>query len=78
MAVPKPKPCYLDQLVHYRLIDGRSTFRSPDGRRLYQWDSLHGEIEVYDKNGYHLGALDSVSGLMLAHKKAVKGRRLFL
>ncbi|OME75935.1 hypothetical protein BK120_30185 [Paenibacillus sp. FSL A5-0031] len=26
-------------------------------RRYYHKDPLHGEVEVYDKNGYHIGVL---------------------
>ncbi|RKY05088.1 MAG: hypothetical protein DRP66_10935 [Planctomycetota bacterium] len=42
--------------------------------RFYTWDSLHGEIEVFDKKGFHLGALDAVSGQFI--KLPVKGRRI--
>ncbi|WP_420715284.1 colicin E3/pyocin S6 family cytotoxin [Corallococcus sp. BB11-1] len=52
--------------------DGEKRWRSLDGERLYTWDSLHGEIEVFNKRGRHLGALDAVSGKLI--KEAVKGR----
>jgi hypothetical protein len=29
--------------------------RSDGGARLYTWDSLHGEIEVFNRPGKHLG-----------------------
>jgi hypothetical protein len=42
-------------------------------RAHYTWDSLHGEIEVFDALGYHLGAADAVTGDMI--KEAVAGRK---
>ncbi|AZE10982.1 Colicin E3 [Pseudomonas chlororaphis subsp. aureofaciens] len=30
--------------------------------RIYEWDSQHGAVELYDKQGKHLGEYDSVSG----------------
>lgn len=30
--------------------------------RIYEWDSQHGAVELYDKQGRHLGEFDSVSG----------------
>lgn len=68
----KPKPCYIDQYEFYKVISRRKVYRSSD--RYYSWDELHGEIEVFDKRGYHLGALDAVTGEKI--KDADKGRRL--
>ncbi|RAJ29635.1 RHS repeat-associated protein [Kitasatospora sp. SolWspMP-SS2h] len=39
--------------------------RWEDGRHIYEWDSQHGEIEKYNKQGKHLGAYDPVSGQQL-------------
>jgi hypothetical protein len=44
------------------------------GRRLYPWDSLHGEVEVFNSRGKHLGALDPVTGAWV--KSAVAGRTI--
>jgi hypothetical protein len=50
-------------------------------KRYYTWDSGHGpadpntEIEVFDKNGQHLGALDPVTGVMKPNSRA-KGREI--
>jgi len=30
--------------------------------RIYEWDSQHGAVELYDKQGKHLGEFDPVSG----------------
>jgi hypothetical protein len=38
------------------------------------WDSLHGEVEVFNKRGRHLGVVDPISGEFL--KPAVKGRKI--
>ena len=33
-------------------------------QRYYEWDRTHGDIEVYDSNGQHLGSMDANTGLM--------------
>lgn len=43
-------------------------------RRFYQWDYSHGDIEVYDGDGWHLGSMDPESKKMT--KPPVKGRQL--
>jgi hypothetical protein len=43
-------------------------------RRYFQWDLTHGEIEVYDRRGKHLGSMDPTTGLMT--KPKVPGRRI--
>jgi hypothetical protein len=71
--VPRPDPCFLDDQEKVSR-DGRPRWRNPDGSRLYEWDDLHGEIEVYDRRGYHLGALNAVTGVQ--EKDPKKGRRI--
>lgn len=44
------------------------------GDRIYTWDSLHGEIECFNKRGYHLGVLNPETGSLI--KAAVRGRRI--
>lgn len=70
---PRPSPCFLDDKESFAR-DGRKIWKSADGDRLYTWDSLHGEIEVFNKRGHHLGVLDAVSGELI--KPAVRGRKL--
>ena len=41
----------------------------------YDWDWTHNDIEVYDRNGKHLGSMDPVTGII--YKDAVKGRTLW-
>jgi len=43
-----------------------------EGKRLYTWDAKHGELEVFNRRGLHLGAVDPTTGEMT--KKAEKGR----
>lgn len=69
--VPKPSSSYLDKLEKYHVIDGKKTYRDND--KYYQWDSLHGEIEVYDKRGYHIMVLDPQGNYI---KDAVRGRKI--
>ena len=44
-------------------------------RQYYDWDFTHNDIEVYDRNGKHLGSMDPLTGKM--YKGAVKGRKLW-
>lgn len=45
------------------------------GRRIYEWDAQHGELEVYRaSDGEHLGSVDHKTGEQL--KPAVKGRSI--
>jgi hypothetical protein len=70
----RPKPCYLDNFQVWKTVAGQRIWRNNDGSRLYTWDALHGEIEVFTARGHHLGALDAVTGQF--RKPAVKGRKI--
>jgi hypothetical protein len=56
-----PKPSILDRFEHFKVINGERRWRSHDGKRIYTWDAFHGEVEVFDKRGFHLGALHPLS-----------------
>ncbi|MES1241811.1 MAG: colicin E3/pyocin S6 family cytotoxin [Acidobacteriota bacterium] len=71
---PIPTPSILDEQDHFGVRGGRRVWRSKDGQRYYTWDGLHGEVEVFNRRGRHLGALDPHTGELI--KPAVKGRRL--
>lgn len=72
-GVPPPKEGFVESLSNWKEISGRKTWRSKDKKRLYQWDTLHGEFEVYNKRGRHLGTVDE-NGV---HKgDAIKGRSI--
>jgi hypothetical protein len=69
-----PKPSFLDRMKSLGAINGQRRWRSLDGKRLYTWDPLHGEIEVFNARGKHLGALDPLTGVLI--KEAVRGRTI--
>jgi hypothetical protein len=73
-SIPRPDPCFLDQMESVGAPHGQPRWQSPDRKRLYEWDHTHGEIEVYNRWGYHLGALDAVTGELI--KGPRKGRRI--
>jgi len=70
---PIPKPCFLDDCIPIGAFNGVKRWRSTDGKRLYTWDALHGEIEVFNDRGKHLGVFDPKGNLI---KGAVKGRTI--
>ncbi|MCY4360754.1 MAG: colicin E3/pyocin S6 family cytotoxin [Gammaproteobacteria bacterium] len=65
---------FLDNQEYLGFIYGEQRWRSGDRKRIYTWDSLHGEIEVFNTRGYHLGVLDKIGGRLI--KSAVKGRKI--
>lgn len=70
----RPSPCFLDAQVKLGYKHGNMLWASPDGKRYYTWDSLHGEVEIFNDRGRHLGAADAVTGELL--KDAVRGRKI--
>jgi len=74
--IPYSPPSFLeDCFILSKRIEGKKTWKSKDGKRLYQWDSQHGDVEIYSaKNGVHLGSADKITGRTI--KPAVKGRKL--
>lgn len=72
-GIPIPKPSFLDECISLGAVKGQKRWRSVDSKRLYTWDSLHGEIEVFNKRGMHLGVLNPNGDLI---KNAVKGREI--
>ena len=73
-GLPIPKPSILDNFRVIGIEGGRKVYKDDSEKRYYTWDSLHGELEVFNKNGRHLGVACPTSGLMI--KPAVKGRRI--
>jgi hypothetical protein len=74
LAIPIPVPSILDDCEYLGAYNGQRRWRSDGGKRLYTWDALHGEIEVFNARGRHLGAIDPVTGAWI--KEAVRGRRI--
>lgn len=74
VAKPVPKPSILDVCDCLGYKFGSQRWRSPDGKRIFTWDGLHGEIEVFNARGKHLGVIDPITGLPI--KPAVAGRKI--
>jgi hypothetical protein len=55
MAKRIPKSSVLDDFEYIGKINGERRWRSDGGKRIYTWDSLHGEIEVFNGRGKTLG-----------------------
>lgn len=66
-----PIPCFLNTLQKYRVSGNTQIYRSDD--KYYTWDGLHGEIEVFNKRGYHIMVLDPYGNKI---KDAVRGRKI--
>ena len=69
--VPRPKPCILDGMEKHIVSGGRQVYKKGD--KYYTWDEFHGEVEVFNKRGWHLMVLDADGNFK---KDAVKGRRI--
>jgi hypothetical protein len=72
MPVPVPDTPFVRGLQRVRR-KGVRRWQNADGSRLYEWDSLHGEFEVYDGRGNHLGVVDENG---IATKDPVPGRSI--
>ena len=68
------KTIVLNDFEYIGKINGERRWRSDGGKRIYTWDSLHGEIEVFNGRGKHLGAVDPQTGKM--KNSAVPGRTI--
>lgn len=74
MGVPRPDPCFLDSMAYLGFKNGQQRRRSSCERRIYTWDGLHGEIEVFNPRGKHIGVIHAVTGDWI--KDAVKRRSI--
>ena len=68
-----PKDCFLHKLTK---LHGRQVRKASDGK-LYTWDRLHGHIEKFNKNGFHLGVCDLFDKEKII-EKPVTGRTIKL
>ncbi|MFM9963066.1 MAG: colicin E3/pyocin S6 family cytotoxin [Planctomycetaceae bacterium] len=55
-------------------VHGDQCWRSEDGKRLFTWDSLHGEVEVSNRRGKRVFVADAVSGRLIG--QPVHGRKI--
>jgi hypothetical protein len=69
-----PKPSFFDGCEYLGVYSGERRWRSVDRKRIYTWDSLHGEVEVFNNRGRHLGAIDAINGNLI--KDPVPGRKI--
>lgn len=73
-GIPVPKPCkFLEEAEHLGAFNGSKRWKNKKDGRIYTWDSLHGEIEVFNSRGRHLGVMDCDGNMI---KEAVKGRKI--
>ncbi|MCC2608001.1 colicin E3/pyocin S6 family cytotoxin [Planctobacterium marinum] len=73
-GIPIPKRGYITALSKIGIESGRILFKDELEGIFFTWDSLHGELEVFNKRGIHLGTVNAETGLWTG--KAVKGRRI--
>lgn len=71
---PIPKPSFLDGCDYLGFKNGQKMWRSRSADRYFTWDAFHGEIEVFNKQGLHLGVFEALSGALI--KPAVRGRKI--
>ena len=71
--LPLPRGTFLDRHVVFKVINGVKTWWDAEAQRYYQWDAFHGEIEVYNARGKHIGVMD-VTGREI--KDSVRGRKI--
>ena len=53
---------------------GDLRWRSADKSRYYTWDSMHGEIEVFNRRGKHIAVLNANG--TLSNKQPKQGRTI--
>lgn len=71
-----PTNCFLRAggVEYVGVRDGYKVWRSRSEDRYYTWDSLHGEVEAYDKRGRHVAVLHAISGVRTGTAKP--GRKI--
>ena len=73
-GLPIPIPSMLDGLRVVSIDAGRKVYKDATESVYYTWDSLHGEVEIFNKRGMHLGVAEPVTGAII--KPAVRGRKI--
>jgi hypothetical protein len=69
-----PRPGFLDQCDYLGYIYGERRWYLAYLDAICTWDSLHGEIEAFDRRGKHFAVLHPITGKEI--KPARKGRRI--
>ena len=68
-----PNPCQKILGLLYKFIDGQKRWLDKNGGRIYTWDSLHGELEVFNMRGRHIAVVDCDGRII---KEAIRGRAI--
>jgi hypothetical protein len=68
------KPSWVLGIGRVSNTEGERRWRDKHAAVLYTWDDLHGEIEIFNLRGRHLGVGDPMTGVLI--KPARKGRRI--
>lgn len=76
VSAEKPKPCFLDNCLKYKVEGNFQIYKDKYEPRFYTWDFTHGEIEVFNKQGKHVGVIDAITGEPI--KPPVRGRKINL
>lgn len=71
---PPPKTTFISGLIRIRRQTKPPRWKDKSGKRYYEWDGFHEELEVYNRLGHHLGAVDARNGVLV--KGPVKGRTI--
>lgn len=71
---PRPNPSIVSGMTVAFVEGGRKYYFDAQAQRYFSWDSLHGEFEVFDRRGFHLGSVCPNTGITL--KPPVRGRRI--
>ena len=66
---------FFKNLTSVGVRSGKSTYKD-NNDYYYQWDSLHGEWQMYNKRGRHIGVLNDTGTQKT--KEAVKSRKIEL
>ncbi len=69
-----PKPSILDRCRAVGIERGRKIYKDDEEGIFYTWDSLHGELEVFNKRGRHIGVACPETGKII--KPAIRGRKI--
>ena len=72
--VSRPEGDFLSRQERIGRKKGPARWRNGDGTRLYEWDALHGHVEIYNKRGRHVGVGDPMTGVQIG--VAVRGRTI--
>lgn len=64
---------FFNKLVSHGSRNGKALYKDDNGY-FYLWDSLHGQWQMFNDRGFHIGVLDKYGKKRI--KNAVKGRTI--